>query len=222
MSLAALVFVALAQLPASPDPKPVPVTGIVVDGSGQPCAFADVWLSEAIGPDEGRRFGMELWWARDIRSDEGSTPFSDHISADAAGRFTFRIPADAIARRSPVPLVVWAGVAGKGVLGWRRLPRIVLAGDPPVRIVLGAPARTELTILSPDRKPVAGARVTPVRAVDLPIRKRLTDDRRPGSSRHRRLDARPARGRPRRGGRVRDAGHPGPASRIGDSRIRDS
>jgi protocatechuate 3,4-dioxygenase beta subunit len=176
VSLTALVLLALAQLPQSADLKPVPIAGTVVDGSGYPVAFADVWLAEATSPDEGRRFGIELWWSPTTRPDEGSTPVSDHISADAAGRFTFRVPAYAVARRSPLPLAVWAASAGKEArLGWQRLPRIVLAGDPPVRVVLGAPARTELTILSPDGKPVAGARVTPIRAGELPIRKRLTD-----------------------------------------------
>ncbi len=141
------------------------------------------------------------------RPDEGSTPVPDHISADADGRFTFRVPADAVARRSPVPLAVWAAVAGKEVrLGWQRLPRIVLPGDPPIRIVLGEPARTELTVLSPDGKPIAGARVTPIRAGELPIRKRLTyaladHDRRQRESGHRRTGrprcSGPSRSRPR-------------------------
>ncbi len=175
MSLTTLVFLALVQLPPSADPKPVPITGIVVDRSGSPVAFADVWLAEAMSPEEGRQVGIELWWSPTTRPNEGRTPVSDHISADAAGRFTFLVPADAVAQRSPRPLAIWAAAAGKDArLGWLRLPRIVLANDPPVRIVFGAPARTDLTILSPDGKPVAGARVTPIRAGDLPIRKRLT------------------------------------------------
>jgi protocatechuate 3,4-dioxygenase beta subunit len=165
---------ALAQLPASPDPKPVPITVAVVDGSGAPAAHADVWLAEALSPEESRRSGIEAWWST-IRPDEGSTPVSDHAPADAGGRCTFRIPAVAVARRSPLPLAVWAATAGKEArLGWRRLPRIVLPGDPPVPIVLGAPARTDLTILGPEGKPVAGARVTPIRAGGLPIPRRLT------------------------------------------------
>ncbi len=34
MSLTALILVALVQLPPSADPKPIPITGTVVDGSG--------------------------------------------------------------------------------------------------------------------------------------------------------------------------------------------
>ena len=162
MSLTTLVLLALVQLPPSADPKPVPITGIVVDGSGRPVAFADVWLAEAISPDEGRRFGIELWWSPTTRPNEGATPSSTtsrpmpRADSRSASRPT---PSRG---RSPRPLAVWAAAAGKDArLGWQRLPRIVLADDPPVRIELAAPARTDLTILSPDGKPVAGARVTP-------------------------------------------------------------
>ena len=170
-----VILLALAQLPASPDPKPVPITGTVVDGSGSPVPFADVWLAEAMSPDEGRRFGIELWWSATTRPDEGSTPVSDHISADAVGRFTFRVPAEVVARRSPQPLGDLGGCCRK-----RCSPRLAApAAHPPGRRSAGPhravrTARTDLTILSPDGKPVAGARVTPIRADDLPIRKRLT------------------------------------------------
>jgi protocatechuate 3,4-dioxygenase beta subunit len=174
MSLTSLVLLALAQLPPSADPKPITVAGTVVDGSGAPVAVADVWMGEAIIPDDGRRSGMEVWWSATSRPEEGSTPVSDHIATDAAGRFTFRVPAEVVARRSPTPLVLWAAARGKDArLGWLRLPRIVSPDDRPVRIALGAPARTELTILGPDGKPAAGARVAPIRTGDLAIPARL-------------------------------------------------
>ncbi len=170
MMLAAFVFVALAQLPASPDPKPVPVAGIVVDSDGRPCVDVDVWLAEAIGPDEGHRFGMELWWAAVTRSDQGTAPVLVHARTDAAGRFTIDIPAEAVARRSPVPMAIWAADTGKDArIARYRLPRIVLADDPPIRIELGPAAHAEITVLGPDGKPVAAARVVPVRAGELPI-----------------------------------------------------
>jgi hypothetical protein len=170
MSLATLIIVALAQLPTSPDPKPVPVSGIVVDGSGQPTANADVWLAEALSLDEGHRFGMELWWSRLTQPHEGSTPVLVHARTDAAGRFTIDIPAEAVARRSPVPMAIWAADTGKGArVAWHRLPRIVLADDPPVRIELGPAARAEIAVLGPDRNPIAGARVIPIRAGGIPI-----------------------------------------------------
>lgn len=170
MSLAALVLVALAQLPASPDPKPVPVSGIVVDGSGQPAANADVWLAEALSLDEAHRFGMELWWSTLTQPHEGSTPVLVHARTDAAGRFTIDIPAEVVARRSPVPMVIWAADTGKGArVAWHRLPRIALADDPPVRIELGPAARAEIAVLGPDRNPIAGARVIPFCADEIPV-----------------------------------------------------
>lgn len=130
---------ALAQLPASPDPKPIPIRVAVVDASGTPAAHADVWLAEPLGPEESRRSGIDSWWATS-RPGETRTTVSDHATADAEGRVTFRVPADAVARRSPPPLAVWAATAGKEArLGWRRLPCVVLPGDPPVRIVLVRP-----------------------------------------------------------------------------------
>ena len=45
-----LIILTTAQLPASPDPKPMPIAGAVVDGSGKPAADVDVWLAEATGP----------------------------------------------------------------------------------------------------------------------------------------------------------------------------
>ncbi len=66
MNASALLLIALAtapaQLPASADTKPVPITGVVVDESDRPVANADVWLAEARPPEEGRRAGMELWY----------------------------------------------------------------------------------------------------------------------------------------------------------------
>ncbi len=118
---------------------------------------------------------MELWWLTTTRPDEGSTTVSDHLSTDAAGRFTFRVPADAVARRSPRPLAVWAATSGAGIP-----PRLAAptAHRPGRRSAgshrVGRAGRTDLTILSPDGKPVAGARVTPIRAGGLPIRPRLT------------------------------------------------
>ncbi len=54
-------------------------------------------------------------------------------------------------------------------VAFRRLPRIVLPDDPPVRISLGPPVHASLTVLTPDRRPAAGARVVPARAGEVPI-----------------------------------------------------
>ncbi|MGP0063617.1 MAG: carboxypeptidase regulatory-like domain-containing protein [Isosphaeraceae bacterium] len=170
MIFSTLMAIALAQLPASPDPRPIPVAGIVVDGAGRPATDVDVWLAQALDPDEGHRFGMELWWSTLTRSSEGTARVLVHARPDADGRFTIDIPAEAVARRSPVPMAIWAKSSGKDTrVAWHRLPRIVLADDPPVRIELGPAAQAEVVVLGPDGKPVAGARVVPIRAGEVPI-----------------------------------------------------
>ncbi len=132
---------ALAQLPPSPDPKPVPINGTVVDGSGAPVANADVWLAEAIAPADGRRTGSELLDPDLTKQADGTTPALAHTRADAAGRFALEVPAEAAARRSPTPMAIWAAVTGKDArVARHRLPRIVLADDPPLRIELAPPA----------------------------------------------------------------------------------
>jgi hypothetical protein len=160
----------LAQLPQSPDPKPVPVIGAVVDDSGRPVAGAEIWLTDALPPDLGRRFGMELWWAVLSGPGEGTSPILLHARTGADGQFSLEVPAEAVARRSAPPLVVWAATTGRDPrVASRRLPRVVLADDPPVRIELGTAARADFTILTLDRRPVAGARVAPTRWGELPI-----------------------------------------------------
>ncbi|MGO9920301.1 MAG: hypothetical protein ACLQIB_37120, partial [Isosphaeraceae bacterium] len=52
-----LSYVALSAVSTSADPKPVPITGIVVETSGRPATGADVWIVDALTADEGRRFG---------------------------------------------------------------------------------------------------------------------------------------------------------------------
>ena len=58
----ALSSLVMVELPASPDPKPIPIRGLVVDGlaSDRPVAGADVWLAEIQLPGGGRRSGIEL------------------------------------------------------------------------------------------------------------------------------------------------------------------
>ncbi len=140
------------------------------NGSCKPAADVAVWLAEALDRDEGRRFGMEMWWSSLSKPAEGSTPVLVHSRTDAAGRFTIEVPAEAVARRSPPPMAIWASTTGKEPrVAWHRLPRIVLADDPPVRIELGAPVRTSVIVRGPDRQPVAGAYVVPIRADEIPV-----------------------------------------------------
>ncbi len=165
-----LTIMALAQLPASPDPKPVPIVGTVVDGSGAPVAHANVWLAEATNPDEGRQVGVELFYAPLTGPSEGAPSILVHTRTDAAGRFTLEVPAEVVARRTPPALAVWAAAVGKGArVAWHRLPRIVLPDDPPGRIEFGAPGQTPIHVLGPDDKAIAGAKVIPIRAGDVLI-----------------------------------------------------
>src|ERR1700751_5239689 len=87
----------LAELPSSPDPKPMPVIGIVVDDSGRPVSEAEVWLAEALPPDLGRRFGVELWWAALRGPAGGALPILVHARTGADGRFALELPAEAVA-----------------------------------------------------------------------------------------------------------------------------
>ena len=169
-----VVLLALAQLPVSPDPKPIAISGVVVDaaqsGSARPVAGADVWLAGALSPDEGRRSGMELWWTNLTPPAEGTIDVLAHVRTDAGGAFTLDVPAEVIARRSPPAMALWVATAGpERRLATRHLPRIVLADDPPVRLELGPPARAELTVLEGRDKPIGAARVIPTRAGEIPI-----------------------------------------------------
>jgi hypothetical protein len=178
MFLTALILLAAGQLPVSPDPKPMPISGVVVDNSGprpgQSVANADVWLAEAYAPDEGRRSGMELWWTGLTPASEGRTGVLVRARTDASGGFTLLVPAEVVAQRSPPPLALWALAPGpERRVTVRHLPRIVLADDPPARLEMGPVVRAELTILGPDQKPVAAATVVPTRAGEIPIPKPL-------------------------------------------------
>ena len=163
---AILAILALTQLPASPDPKPVPIAGVVVDATGRPVAGAEVWLAEAVPPAEGASRGTGIARRRSPRGrsrgklrrwpTRGPTP--------AGGSPSRSPPRSSRGRRrrlwssGPPP---WA--RGRAC-AWYRLPGVVLADDPPVRITLGASARSQVRIIDPDRKPVAGAGVFPTRA----------------------------------------------------------
>jgi protocatechuate 3,4-dioxygenase beta subunit len=185
--LLTLLTLASAQLPPSPDPGPIPIAGVVVDAASRPMADVDVWLAEALPPEDLRRAGRDLSWSALLGLGEDATPLLVHARTDARGRFALDAPAEAVARRSPTPLAVWAAAGpvvvqasppapGAGQrpapparVAFRRLPRIVLADDPPVRLELGPPARAEITLLAPGGKPVAGARVLPARVEETPV-----------------------------------------------------
>ena len=144
----------LSTAPTSTDPKPVVITGIVVERSGQPAAGADVWLVEALTADEDRRFGMEVIWSGPARPSEGTIPVLVHGRADAAGRFTLELSSEVVARHAPPLVVIWTATTGPHPrLASRLLPRIGLAAEPPVRLELAPPLGTQITVLDPARTP---------------------------------------------------------------------
>ena len=96
--LAILPILMLVQLPPSPDPKPLPIAGIVVDASDHPVPGAEVWLAEAVPPAEGRRSGTELLAPVPAGPVAGESPALGHARTDAAGRFTVEMPAAVVAR----------------------------------------------------------------------------------------------------------------------------
>jgi protocatechuate 3,4-dioxygenase beta subunit len=168
-SLAAiLAALALAQPPASPDPRPVPVAGTVVDAAGRPVAGAEVWLAEAVPPAEDRRAGPGIREGTPAGPMPGEAPALASVRTDPDGKYSLAIPVEVIARPSPPSLAVWAASLGaEPRFAWHRLPRVVLPDDPPVRIELRAPALRPLNLVGPDRRPIAAARVIPARAGGL-------------------------------------------------------
>ena len=160
----------LSTGPTSTDPKPVLITGVVVERSGQPAAGADVWLVEALTADQDQRFGMEVIWSGPARPSEGTIPVLVHGHADGAGRFTLELSSEIVARRVPPLAVIWAATARPHPrLASRLLPRIGLAAEPPVRLELASPLRTQITVLDPAQIPFARARIVPSRASDVPV-----------------------------------------------------
>ena len=114
MSLLAVscVMAALAQLPASPDVRPIPVSGVVVDAAGAPARDAEIWLIRANRPEEDRKSGMALSWARQLVED-GQDRMLAHARTDASGRFRLDVPGEIAARPDPVSLAVWATHRGE-------------------------------------------------------------------------------------------------------------
>lgn len=130
MKLGPWFLLALAQLPPSPDPKSMPVAGVLHDASGAAGADADVWLAQAIAPADGRRSGTELLGPVASMPASGMPPTLAHAHTDAAGRFGLDVPAEIVARRSPVP--IWASVNGQDARPPPVKVRLARTGEPPI------------------------------------------------------------------------------------------
>ncbi len=119
--------------------KPGPVVGVVVDAAGRPAGGAEIL---ATGGD----------W-----TNEGPQVFG-RATADSEGRFTLTLAAGVFESDRPG---LWAGRAGS-LVARRAIDRDAGAASG-VRLVLAAPGRGAVLVAGPDGKPIAGARVVPVR-----------------------------------------------------------
>jgi protocatechuate 3,4-dioxygenase beta subunit len=159
--LLSLLLAVGAELPTSKDVQPIPVAGEVKDDQGKPAPGAEVWLARAAGWDDEERFGMALYWESRIAPDDDRPRVLAHATAGDDGRFTLTVPAEIVARPSPVLLAVWAVVINEGK------PRLTVSRPMPW-IPVGSINSEALTILGPDHKPLAEVKVAPARVRTLP------------------------------------------------------
>ncbi|WP_165226505.1 carboxypeptidase regulatory-like domain-containing protein [Aquisphaera insulae] len=154
----------------SADVGPIPIVGTVVDAAGKPVAGAELWLTRAARVADERRSGMALnWYNLRIREDETPQVLA-RVKADGAGKFRLEIPAAIAALSDPVGLAVWATHPGHGA-GLRRLPMPIESTgiSAPISLALGPPSKDELVFRDPRGKPLAGAKVVPSVASQVPI-----------------------------------------------------
>ena len=167
------VIVALAALAiASRDDGPKPaklVVGKVVDDKGRPVPGAEVWLP---------------FFLKAI--DDGTV----HAVADDQGRFSLPVSEECLKVERVAPrATVWAFAAGRSI-GSARAHNALMGDDPAeIIITLRAATDTAFTVVGPDGRPVAGARVEPSHVMGpsnsydippkgmLPLVGGVTDDR---------------------------------------------
>jgi len=136
--VAALAGLALARFQAEPKPARV-VTGKVVDDRDRPIAGAEVWLPF-------------YFKAADNRT----------VHADAEGRFSLPVPDEITRGEQPQgEAVVWALAPGHGVAATAAYRAVAGADQAEIVVRLGPTTDTAFTVLAPDGRPVAGAKVEP-------------------------------------------------------------
>ncbi len=168
-ALALLFSITLsAQLAPSADPRPVPVSGIVLDSAGKPAAGVTVWLIDGLPAEAFRWFGDELRVAPYAGPGVGLPRIRVETRTDASGRFALEVPASFIARRWQNPLVLLAHQPGTP-LAIHRLPGPLGQDPAPVDLPLQAGEGTALRVLAPAGTPVAGAIVEPRDLDDVPL-----------------------------------------------------
>jgi hypothetical protein len=89
---ALLALMVPAQLVPSPDPRPIPISGVVVNAAGNPVADADVWLTESQSPSSFRRFGTELALETVVELEEAQVPVLAHARTGPRGGIQCRNP----------------------------------------------------------------------------------------------------------------------------------
>ncbi|WP_435016306.1 MSCRAMM family protein [Tundrisphaera sp. TA3] len=114
-----------------------PLVGAVVDDAGAPVVGAELILT-----------GSKI----------GAAPVVARVQSGEGGRFRLDRPADLSATNPYVVPTLWAYVPGRRA-AVMKYPGALPGADEAVRVVLGAPAKSEFRVEGPDGKPVAGARV---------------------------------------------------------------
>ena len=133
-----------------------------MDSLGKPLAGADVWLSSGLAPGgEQPMIGGVLW----MQSGRGSFPRNAKrrslmTRTDKDGQFRLELPDEIVRNQEPLPVGLWAFVAGERI-AWRRLAWAIPAPSEPVRLVVAKASAASFRVLGPDGAADAGARVLP-------------------------------------------------------------
>ncbi len=160
MSMVPMILLLLGQ---AAEPARVVLTGTVVGLDGKPATGAEVVLAEGTAPVMNivRLTGAVL------------RPPDVLVSrrSEAEGRFRVELPGDDLRiKRFRRPVFLWAFGPG-GTLAMRPFPDDWPPDGVPVRLALAPSEAVRFRVLDPEERPVAGARVIPVRirGVDVPV-----------------------------------------------------
>jgi protocatechuate 3,4-dioxygenase beta subunit len=138
--LSSLILWAWLALTTVSSPQPPSLSGTVVDPEGKPVKGATVWLTRPV------RFDVDV---EDLAQ----------VETDAEGRFAFDTPVAVVGDRQRF-VTLWAHSPGKrvAILSPAYRPK---DEQGPIRLALGAPARTPVRVRGIDGKLLAGATVRP-------------------------------------------------------------
>ncbi|HEY2252508.1 MAG TPA: carboxypeptidase-like regulatory domain-containing protein [Planctomycetaceae bacterium] len=126
---------------AAADPDDQVSRGVVIGHDGQPVANVEVWLTRTD------------WWAVGVE-------VLDNTRTDGAGRFRVKVPGRwfqaPVGSRHELGFIARGADGGLAALAFDQYSPIPAAG---IQLDLPKPSQTAIRILSPDKQPVAGARV---------------------------------------------------------------